>query len=645
MDYAFRLKDIEWTPGETNSIVATLPEDIQEYIINELQMCKVDFLYWCNRYAYIVDDKGRNLPLIPWPSQLKLLKLISEIEESAWDYYQGNLNYAELQAKIAVIILKSRQVGGTVISEALLAHCAIFFGHTRAVIASDHPDNSLKLFRVLINIVDNLPGWMKPVEDARVKANNLHFSELDSDVVTGAGNQKTTLGQGMTVDAVHLTEVSTWDPNNALAIDADLKPAFNSSRKHHSLFLIESTGAGGKGNWYHDQYQAARSGKAMFKHIFMSWFMCPDKFIARTDGVTISPEVEQVLRRVKAETGIECNKEQAAWYQITRDDYKSSGKLQMFLQEYPSSADEAFQMGLKSAFSLDVRASVRDKCRLPIAVYNYNLTDKRFEKLDRDSWLMDDSTEKVENTLIIWEKNRAGFTYIVGGDASHGLDGGDSSALEVVRVGNKWEPDEQVAEWHGNLNPSDLSIPAWLMGHMYTDKIDGRPAKMAIESNPGSPGNVCTTDLMRRGYPNFYIYKRPLRTQGTGWSNEIGWWTTNATRPMLTHGGVAAIAKGDLLVNSPYVVEEMGSFVKTVSDRGVFKLEHADGYHDDRLMALFIAYYVAHEFDTRSIADDRRRAYEQRFQEPGQVIQLQQISASSWEDAVAKWEDSLELFE
>lgn len=638
---AWRMKEIEWTPGQSGDIVLALPEDIQEYILNEIQLSKIDFLYWLRRYAHIVDDKGRNVPIDPWPSQKAVLDVVAEVEKEAWDRFQrvgpDSPAYRELMAKIAIIILKSRQIGGTAIAEALLAHQVIFFHHTRAVIASDHIDNSLKLFRVFLNIIDSLHGWMRPVENARVKNNNIHFSELDSDVITGAGNQKSTLGQGMTVDCVHLTEVSTWGTENAWAIDADLKPAFSSSRKHHSLFLIESTGAGGKGNWFHDQFEGALSGQSMFKPIFIGWFMCPSKWTIDPEGVTIGEEVKGVLKNILAESGVDCTRGQAAWYQKMRNEYGASGKLDLFIQEFPSSAEEAFSFGAKSAWPIEIRSKVRAGCKLPQSVFKYNSSALRFEKTDPLEFMRDESKHKTDGALMIWEKALPGYTYVVGVDSSYGIEGGDSSAIEVLRVGNKWFPDEQVAEWHGTLSPADLSVPCWLIGHMYTDKAEGLPALMAIESNPGSPGIVAQTDLMRRGYQNFYVYRRPLKAAGGGWTSDVGWWTTSATRPSLTEDGVSDIAKGNLLINSPYFVREMDSFGPQYNKAGQRKLEHSPGMHDDRIMALFIARYVAHEADTRSIADERRKSHEQRNRPPEKVVQFAEMGIS--------WEQALELFE
>lgn len=642
LDFAFRLRDVEWEGEETPSqIIARLPEDIQLYIFNEIQLSKIDFGYWCERYAKITDDRGRLSVLRPWPSQRALLDKLATMEAAEWDYFTTHPALSEFECKMMMVLLKSRQIGGTVISEALAAHLTVFFPHTRTVIGSDHPDNSLRLFRVLTGIIDNLPGWMRPRTDARVKATNLHFPDLDSDVVVGSGNQRTTLGQGMTVDVAHLTELSTWTPENAMALDYDLRPAFASSRKHHSLLILESTGAGGKGNWFHDQYQAAAAGESLFKSLFVGWFMCPDKFAMRSDGVEFNPTTIGITERIKRESGVELSREQMTWYQLTRREAEAAGKLEIFLQEHPSFAEEAFQMGLKSVFTLETRSKVRAGCKVPAAVYDVNLTTQKLRAVNIDDYLRDQSPKKADNRLVIWEATKPGFIYVIGVDASYGMDGGDSSAIEVVRVGNRWAPDEQVAEWRGTISPGQLHIPAWIIGHVYTDKEMGLPGKMAVEVNPGSPGIVCQTDLMRRGYPHFYIYHKPLRQSG-GFSKEVGWWTTPATRPSLTEKGRDAIVKGDLVINSPGVVEEMGSYVIAMTPSGRRELTHAPGYHDDRLMALFIAFYVAHEQDSVMMADERRMAHEKRFQPPEKRVEFQ-TKGISMDQAMVEWETSMGL--
>lgn len=638
-EFAERLRNVDWVPNQSAEILHSLPEDIQRYVWNEIQMSKIDFKYWCERYAKILNDKGRVVPLRWWPSQAHFMKKIQEMELRAWNKWLEGKGGKEFAAKIPVILLKSRQIGGTVISEALLDHLVFFYKNTRAVIASDHPDNTLKLWQVALRMYDNLPGWMRPTRDAKVKATNLHLDGLDSDIIAGSGNQKTTLGQGMTVDAAHLTEVSSWTDENALAIDADLKPAFLSSGKHHSLLILESTGEGGRGNWFHDVFQSAQKGDSWFESLFIGWFMCPDKWALPSEGVDLTQETQDVGIRIERETGIPITKDQLAWYQMTRRDYQSRELLELFYQEYPSTVEEAFQTGFRSVFSIELRSRLRDKIRQPAGIYKVDQRSGKFIAEDVDQWVRSEKAEKWADRLIIWEAPRKDSVYIVGVDASYGLAYGDRGVIEVIRAGNRKLPDEQVAEWCGTISPFDLATVAEMVGKLYKDKVYDLPGKLAIECNPGSPGLVTQTELMRRGYPHFYVWKRPLRRDG-GWSTEYGWWTTPHTRPLMVEMGVEYINKEYLLVNSPFAIAEMGTFVNTGIDRGRRHLEHAPGEHDDRLIAMFIALYVAHQDDVVSLADERLKLAERRSRPEAMVPW--QATGMTWEQCMEEWEKNLD---
>ena len=132
--------------------------------------------------------------------------------------------------------------------------------------------------------------------------------------------------------------------------------------------------------------------------------------------------------------------------------------------------------------------------------------------------------------------------------------------------------------------------------------------------------------------------KRPNKLGG-GWTRDIGWHTTEATRAPLLETGVDAVNRGLLRVNSPFFVSEMGTFVVKMTPTGRRKLEHADGYHDDRIFALFIAYYVAHEGDVSSLAEERARYWQQKQDPtPRQVRQFQQVIGTQ-EDLMRMWEE------
>lgn len=620
----FRMGDIEWDK-ETAAPSRPLTPEEESFISNELLMSRIDFRYWLKRYCKILTSDKQIRRFSLWPGQDKLIDLFGQIEIDP--------RQEALYKKIRLILLKSRQVGGTVIGEALAAHMVFLNSNTQGIIASDHPDNTNKLWQVFLRIYENLPPWMRPHRDAKVKATNLHLDKIESDVVCGSGNQKTTLGQGMNVDAIHLTEVSTWEFPGY--IDDDMIPAFNSSEKHHSFVLLESTGAGAKGNWFHDQFQVAARGESQFKSLFVAWFYRPG-WRMKSEGVVFQPETLAMAERVRRESAVELSRDQLAWYQITRQDFEGKDKLETFYQEFPSTIEEAFQTGLKSVFPITLRTKIRDTVRQPAGIYDIDVRKKK----------MTASRELAPGKFIIWEAPRSDSIYTIGVDASHSLDDkSDFAAVEVIRVGNRQRADEQVAEWCGRISPFDLTAIVEVAGNIYKDKESGLPAMVAVECNPGSPGIVTQVELQRRGYPHFYVMHRPTSYEG-GWLKEFGWWTTPSTRPLLTEMGVEYIKKGHLLINSPFVVEEMSSFVNIGLDRGKKHLEHAPGYHDDRLFALFIALYCAHDNDREVMADERLKAAERRLAEArGEVKKkpsLQELGLP-YEECMRIWEESVGL--
>jgi hypothetical protein len=185
----------------------------------------------------------------------------------------------------------------------------------------------------------------------------------------------------------------------------------------------------------------------------------------------------------------------------------------------------------------------------------------------------------------------------------------DNAAIEVIRVGDRRVGDEQVAEWCGNLPPGDLAVVAALIGRVFRDKQADLDALMAVECNPGSPGTTTQLVLQQLGYNNFYMWRRPHAATGS-FALVYGWWTTTGTRPLLINTLLEYLPKQEVQINSPELIAEMGSFVKQQLPSGRIEVKAFSGYHDDRLLALAIALYVAHEEDTVNFADERRKHQE-----------------------------------
>ncbi len=587
-EFRVRLSDVIGPSGEE---LRSITSEEQAYIFNELIMTPASFPYWADRYSYVHTDDGRLKKVEIWPSQQMLLNKIQEREEK------------NTRDHVFIAALKGRQEGITTISQMIQAHRLMLHEGTRSLAASNVEDKTFELYQFLNRIYDNLPWWMKPQVADRVKSKHMVFPKLRSKANYAWSNQADPIGQGQTLDMVHLTEVSTWV--NPGYIKGDIEPAFTSSGAYLPIFIAESTGEGAKGNYFHDLYMSAKHKGGGFIPLFISVFDLPQKYHNSTEGITLSPVTLAVGERWERENGKKLSKEQLAWYQNTRTRYEGTGDLETFFQEYPTTEEEAFQVGLKSVFSIELRSKLRDEVREPEALYDVNPANGKLIPIE------DKEDKGTYNRLVMWEMPERGQLYVMGVDASWGLGGeNDNASIEVIRVGTKERPDEQVAEFYGDVTPSHLANIANTVGWIYEDKVEGLPAMASVEAQPGTPGGITQEDLIKKGYPYFYNWKRMGRRPGEGETQILGWYTTHQSRPALTQAGVDAIKSRDLYVNSTQVLTEMSSFVAHPKRLGMTNLKflgHADGYHDDCLIALFIAFYTAHEKDLGIVADERKK--------------------------------------
>jgi hypothetical protein len=617
-DFKERLAEVDWSPG-TEATLHTLPEDAARFVLNELALCPIDFNYWLRRYAVVEDKHGQVVPFVPRKSQQMLLDKFGELEESNSPYPMG---------KAALALVKARRVGGTALGQAMLSHGVLFHQNAKGLTGSDTPKNTLELFRLQTLCYDNLPIWLRPRQEGKVKMEHLLYPDLGSDLMFTFGDAKTSY-QGKRIDFFHATEVSTWA--YADMIDDDIMPMFDSSDVPTSFAFLETTGKStqGSGKWFEDHFRLAMEGKGSFAAMFLGWFHVVEQHVRPAEGVTFNEKTLAVAERIKRHYGIECTREQLAWYQLTRESLEAKNKLVDFIIEYPTFWEDGFAQGFKSVFSLETQERVQLGAKEPLLTLRWSHDAKNFTDVT--------DTRKTDDPLLqhafIFEEPRRGFTYVVGVDGSYGdpeydpfdavTGEKDPSAVEVLRVGTKDEPAEQVASFMGYVHPTDeLPLIAEKLGKRYGDQTnENYPAMMACEVNNGSPSAQTQDQLLKRGYPHFYIWPKKNRVGG-GYTNAIGWETTPRTRPWITSCVVKDIQEGFLVVNSPITLQQMKTFVKTRTDGGTVRIDHEPGHHDDSLFALGIADFVSQEQAAVYLAREAARLGEPDL-EPKQKIDYQ----------------------
>lgn len=192
--------------------------------------------------------------------------------------------------------------------------------------------------------------------------------------------------------------------------------------------------------------------------------------------------------------------------------------------------------------------------------------------------------------LLVWEAPDAQAVYTLGVDPGQGK-GEDRSVVQVIRNGDLKRGDEQVAEFASNFHgPVELAPVVAAIGRLYKGFDD--EALAVIECNTAGGGDTCQFDLRSRfAYSNLFIWKTYDKRTNL-WTQRLGWWTTAQSRGKVVARGLHSISSGDLKVHSPFLLDEMEDFE---TDLHLARAKARFGRHDDRVMALLIGHWGAHD--------------------------------------------------
>lgn len=204
---------------------------------------------------------------------------------------------------------------------------------------------------------------------------------------------------------------------------------------------------------------------------------------------------------------------------------------------------------------------------------------------------------ETENRLHLWEKPQPGERYCIGVDVALGQKGGDYSSCTVMKISANAQLDEQVAQWHGYIDPYNLTDIVLALGWYYNEAL------MAIEVN--SFGMATNTRLMRDyEYENIYRFKRMDRLKHF-MTDIVGWWTDYKSKRTLVSFFSKMMLDDQVIIRDRFVLDELRDFSDDLDAEG-------DGAHDDYVISVMIALYCGHEGE-----------FEERRQKPAETAKDQ----------------------
>lgn len=229
--------------------------------------------------------------------------------------------------KVRALILKGRQQGCSTYVGARYYHKAIHHFGQRVFILTHEQDATNNLFEMANRYHLHCHPFVKPHTGAD-NARELDFDILDSSYRVGTAGAKA-VGRSQTLQLFHASEYAFW-PNaedHAAGILQAVPDLLGTE-------IIKESTANGMGNQFHQEWQAAEAGMSEYEAIFIPWFWQDEYRRSVPDDFTLSSDDElyQVAHKL--------DNEQMAW-RATK--IQELGEL-LFMQEYPATASEAFQL-------------------------------------------------------------------------------------------------------------------------------------------------------------------------------------------------------------------------------------------------------------------------------------------------------------
>jgi len=614
-----------------------------EAVKEQQEWCSADFTYAARNYFWITDNNGQDVLLDLWEAQYLILQLWYDLKS------QGKPQ--------KIYIIKGRQIGASILIEAMIAWATIFFPNTEALVVSVDQPHASYLFGLMLHIYDHLPWWLKPELASREEKDGLWFDKknpeqratkpgMNSRVYVQWSTQYSGVGQGRKILACHASELTDWyQPRARKIIEGDLLHAIKDTPR--AFGFIETTGKEA-GSYSHRLWRRCEKMAELSEWypLFLPWFFEPSRRRTVTvDWVPKKPELS-MRERIRREwvkcmacnrytgaslhganregtacpfckigilTTVTLTDEQLFWKEVKRRNAEETDQesYKEHLIELASTAEESFQLQGHAIFGAEcqerVTATIIDPDKTPGVQTGYFDTARRFHGLDGNRPALDHEGRTTYRC------------YLAQCDTNHmaDLDQFNCTIWEPPLEGFSYSCGVDVAEGIG-LDYSVIFITKFgkfgnpdeqvfrlrannieTLDLAYYCDLIGRwynDALMCIEYE-GIGKSTADHVLRTYDYPNVYRWKHLDSVNVL--SNKWHWYTKPDTRQKLWQTARKWIKCGAWVIRSKNFLAEMQDFQKDEDDSK--SADHSDGGFSDELMAGMISLYAGHEGE----ADDR----------------------------------------
>jgi len=515
----------------------------KEQVIIEYKKCMKSTPYALKTYLQTYDNTvSKYVPLELFQDQVQLVE----------DYEEYNENIA----------LKYRQAGVSTVTAAWASKRLAFARKEKPekiLIIANKLDTSVEFANKIRGFTEQWPAWVG-IGFAPEKNSARHFKLSNGCEVKAVATSR---------DALRGYTPTTLIFDEAAFIEADsyFWAACMSSLSTGGKVIVIST-PNGFDPIYYEIYDQALRNMNDFKITEMYWYRDPrytkDLYMVKTNDLVhyLLNKNEYTSDRVIDLSGENSRERQlSTLHQFISDGFKPC-----------SSWFESMVKKLKYD-----RRKVAQELECNFLGSGDNVFDAQMLQDIQKNDIKEPEAKLIGGQLWIWKEPENGHKYVMGVDVSRG-DSEDFSCIEIIDFDSR----EQVLEFVGKLPPDTLAEIAYKWGIMYS--------ALCVIDLTGGMGVATARKLQELGYENFYF-------DGVDMSNKwkydpkikekIPGINFNNKRVQI----IAALEESvrhDFKIRSNRLMNEMGTFVY-INGRP----DHQKGHHDDCIMAISMALYVA----------------------------------------------------
>lgn len=486
--------------------------------------------YFIERFFWIIDKRRHKVPFLFNPPQS--------------DYYRDRSQND--------LILKARKEGFSSLVEAIWLHSCMFNENENCVtMAHTWDDTVIHMDRVKF-FLDNmgLPDMKFKVPLDKENQREIFFPKTNSRYWIGTAGS-VAFGRGRDITKLHLSEVAHYP-------DQRVVTGVMEACVPHASKVLETT-ANGVGELFHKLWQEAGdpSSDTPWRRHFFPWFQDPSNRVPMdSDAKLIMKSNEQKLA-----TRFKLDDEQMLWYRKKLSEMPEKDKMP---QEHPSTAEEAFLRSGRPVFNLEKLHEKKEFVKGMKPLFHGDLIDdgEQIKAAASDTGF-----------LKIWKMPRRGRQYLVVGDVSEGVPGGDWSFGQIFDRAS-WE---QVAVWRGRINPGDFGREMVRLGYYFNNAI--------IVPEGNNHGWATVEAIVAEKYKHLF------KTTDI-WPDDperLGFHTNDKTRNLIITAARNSIEDDTVFFNDFITLTEFETFIQNENSG---KMEAQQGCYDDGVMSAAIGIFL-----------------------------------------------------